>query len=78
MEVKDLDVKKIKVPQGYKVIIDPELIEQERRNKEKLELEEKLASMSEPSNEELITYAKQFHPYYFELSRLQQLNGNNI
>ena len=63
-EVTSLDVARIKVPVGYKVIIDPELLEKERMEKERLELEEKLKTMVEPTEEELLAYAKQFHPYY--------------
>lgn len=70
METKNLDVSKIKVPKGYKVIIDPELIEQERRNKEKVELEEIVKNTPEPSDEELIEYGKMFHPYYELKNRL--------
>jgi hypothetical protein len=70
METKDLDISKIKVPEGYKVIIDPELIEKERKAKEKKELEDRLAEMLEPTDKELIEYAKMFHPYYDFLRRL--------
>lgn len=64
METKNLDVSKIKVPKGYKVIIDPELIEKERRTKEKTELQEMIKNTPEPTDEELLSYAKQWHPYY--------------
>lgn len=71
MKTKDLDVTKIKVPAGYKVIIDPELIEQEKREKEKAELQERLASMTEPTEKELAEFGKMYHPYYQDLIRLE-------
>lgn len=75
MKIKDLDIKKIKVPQGYKVIIDPELIEQERIAKEKADIQERLANTPEPSIEELAEFGKLYHPYYEDLRELEQLNG---
>jgi hypothetical protein len=72
--VTSLDVARIKVPIGYKVIIDPELVEKERRENEKTELQKRLAEMGEPTNEELIEYAKIFHPYYAELRKLNELS----
>lgn len=73
MKIKDLDVKKIKVPEGYKVIIDPELIEQEKRDNERAELEARMKDQVEPSDEELIEYAKMTHPYYMDLDLLNSL-----
>lgn len=72
MEISKLDTSKIKVPEGYKVIIDPELIEKERKEKEKAEIQERLASMTEPTDEELSELGKLYHPYYDDLRRLNE------
>lgn len=74
-DVTSLDVARIKVPVGYKVIIDPELLEKENRKKERLEIEERLAATPEPTIEELAEYGKLYHPYYEYLTRLNQLNA---
>lgn len=75
METENLDPTQIEVPEGYKVIIDPELIEQERKAKEKADIEERLANTSEPSIEELAEFGKLYHPYYEDLRKLNELNG---
>jgi len=72
-EVTSLDVARIKVPVGYKVIIDPELLEKENRKKERLEIEERLAATPEPTMEELAEFGKLYHPYYAELRILNEL-----
>lgn len=74
MKIKDLDIKKIKVPDGYKVIIDPELIQKEKNEKEIIEIQERIKD-GEPSIEELANFARAFHPYYQDLSRLNQLES---
>jgi hypothetical protein len=73
METKDLDISNIIVPEGYKVIIDPEFIEQERKAKEKKELEDRLAETSEPTIEELAEFGRMYHPYYEDLRKLNEL-----
>jgi hypothetical protein len=73
IKIKDLDVKKVVVPKGYKVIIDPELIEKERKEQELTELEARMKDQVEPSDEELIEYAKMTHPYYMDLDLLNSL-----
>ena len=67
ISIKTLDASKIIVPEGYKVIIDPALVEQEAKEKEIAELEAMIAEMKEPSDVELIEWAKIYHPYYMEL-----------
>lgn len=73
IKIKDLDVKKVVVPKGYKVIIDPELIEKERKEQELTELEARMKDQVKPSDEELIEYAKMTHPYYMDLDLLNSL-----
>jgi len=73
-EVTSLDVARIKVPAGYKVIIDPELLEKERMEKERQELEVQLAATPEPSKEELAEFGKLYHPYYAALRKLNELS----
>jgi hypothetical protein len=72
IQIENLDVSKIKVPQGYKVIIDLELVEQDRRAKEKAELEQRLSEMTEPTIEELAEFGKMYHPYYEDLRKLNE------
>jgi hypothetical protein len=75
MDSKGLDVSKVIVPEGYKVIIDPALLEKEARAKEIAGLEARIAEMKEPTQEELAEFGKISHPYYYQLRRLEELNG---
>ena len=72
MDISKLDPKTIKVPLGYKVIIDPEIVEKEKCLKEQEELTERLKA-GEPGIEELAEFGKMFHPYYQDVARLNQL-----
>lgn len=74
IKIENLDTTKIIVPEGYKVIIDPEIVEKERKEKEIAELEELITNTPKPSDEELIEYGRMFHPYYENLRRLNKLN----
>ena len=73
INIQDLDASKVQVPIGYKVIIDPELIEQEKKEKELVQLEEIMKDIKEPSIEELVELGRIYHPYYHDLSRLEYL-----
>jgi hypothetical protein len=73
MQLTDLDPTKIKVPEGYKVIIDPDVAEKERRAEELAVLNTRMKDEKEPSDEELISFAKMTHPYYMDLARLNDL-----
>ena len=73
IKIENLDTTKIIVPEGYKVIIDPALIEQERKQQEILELEKMIGKV--PTTKELAEYGKMYHPYYEALRKLNELNG---
>lgn len=73
IDIKSLDTSTISVPKGYKVIIDPEVLEEERKDQEKQELEERIALAPVPTDEELIEFAKMTHPYYIDLMTLNSL-----
>jgi len=63
----------IEVPDGYKVVIDPEFIETQRKSEERERLEAELLSMEVPSDEDLISLAKLSHPYYECLRKIEEL-----
>lgn len=70
---KDLKIENVIVPDGYKVIIDPEVIEQERIDREIAELEEIIAITPFPTDDELIEFARLTHPYYENINKLNSL-----
>lgn len=73
LKTKDLNIEDIIVPEGFKVIIDPEVLEEERKDQERQELEERIAIAPIPTDEELIEFAKMTHPYYEDIKRLESL-----
>lgn len=66
-------LKDIVIPDGYILIPDPEVVERERKNRERMELEELIANTPKPSDEELIEIGKLSHPYYENIKRLNTL-----
>jgi len=65
------------VPEGFKLIRDPEIVERERKLEIKKKLEERLKE-PKPTDEELISIGKSIHPYYQDQYRLDELNYEGI
>lgn len=67
-----IDIDTIDIPEWYELVKKDEVIVEEKRVEEKIEMQKILDTLSEPTDEELIQYGKQFHPYYELLHKINE------
>lgn len=64
-----IDISKVAVPEGYELVKITTPIDR------KQQIIDLLKEIKEPTDQELIDYAKLMHPYYSLTDELNQLNG---
>jgi len=63
------------IPDGFVIAVDPAWEAKQNLQNEITQLTEQLASMTEPSEQELADTGRMMHPYYEMQLRLEMLNS---
>lgn len=68
-------ISEIPIPEGFTLVRDEAYLAEQRRLEEIKQLEESIAAMPEPREQELIEMGRIAHPYYQTKMRLDLLNN---